>query len=475
MTPKTYSAVVTTGIYCRPGCNASPKQENVRPFAYAAAAEAEGFRPCLRCRPDTFPGPAPWLAPSELVCRALQLINLGALDEGNEMDLARRLGVSERHLRRLFDAHVGATPDSVARSRRVHFARRLLIETDLPIAQVVFAAGFGSVRQFNRAVQDVFLMTPSELRARRRRDDRLAAGAALELRLPFRPPLAWAAMLDFVGARAVAGVEHVAAGSYARIVHVDGETGAIELSHPTGASHLVLRVHLRRVDGLIHVVDQARRLFDLDADTPTIRRTLRTDGRLRPLVDACAGLRVPGAWDPFEVGVRAIIGQQVSVRGASTLTNRLVAGLGEPVTGFANLGLDRRFPEPETVADAELTSVGLTTARAAAVRAFATAVADGSVQLDGSVGLDDVVDRLDALPGIGPWTAHYIAMRACGEPDAFPAGDLGLRRALATAHGTPSERELAARAQAWRPWRAYAAMYLWTGGHAGQEQVRNVG
>ena len=446
-----FQGVVTTGIYCRAGCPGVPKQENVRPFTFPAAAEAAGFRPCLRCRPDTVAGPSSWLAPSELVCRALRLVADGALDGANEADLAQRLGVSERHLRRLFETHVGATPDGVARSRRVHFARRLLIETDLPIAQIAFAAGFGSVRQFNRAVTEVFRFTPTELRTRRRRGDRLVAPAGVELRLPYKPPLDWDAMTRFLAPRAIPGVEVVDGASYRRTVEVDGGVGTIEVRNAPG--HLLLRVDVPHVGGLIHVVDHARRVFDLDADPAVIGRALRRDAALKPLVQARPGLRVPGAWDPFELGVRAILGQQVSVRSATTFAGRLVAALGAPLPS----GDERVFPSAAVVADADLRGIGLTGERAATVRGFAAAVADGKIVLDASQSLDRVVEELCELRGVGPWTAHYIAMRACGERDAFPSADLGLRRAL----GLSSARQLEERAARWRPWRAYAAMHLW--------------
>ena len=455
-----FFAVETTGIYCRPGCPGTPRQDHVREFAYAAAAEAHGFRPCLRCRPDTLPGPAPWVGPSELVCRALRLIADGELDDGTEPDLAARLGVSDRHLRRLFETHVGATPDTVARSRRAHFARRLLVETDLPVADVGFAAGFGSVRQFNRAVRDVFRTTPTDLRRRRRRGDRLPAAAGLELRLPYRPPLDWDGAVGFLAARAIPGVEQVDGGAYRRTIAADDGAGVLEL-RPGDASHAVLRLHGVAVDGLIHVVDQARHILDLDADPAPIRRRLRRDPLLRPLVDRRPGLRVPGAWDPFEVGVRAILGQQVSVRGAGTLAGRLVERLGPRADVEAAPGLTRLFPSPDVVARAQLRAIGLPAVRAETVRGFARAVAGGELVLDASAGLERTVAALRAIPGIGPWTAHYVAMRACGERDAFPDGDLGLRRAAG--NGAPlAAAELAGRAEGWRPWRAYAAMQLWT-------------
>jgi AraC family transcriptional regulator of adaptative response / DNA-3-methyladenine glycosylase II len=461
-----FQGIVTTGIYCRVGCPATPKDENVRPFRFPAAAEAGGFRPCLRCRPDTVAAPSSWVAPSELVCRGLRLIADGALDGTTEQDLAVRLGVSERHLRRLFEEHVGATPDGVARSRRAHFARRLLIETDLPAAEIAFASGFGSVRQFNRAVQEVFRFTPTQLRARRRRGDRLVASAGVDLRLPYKAPLDWDAMTAFLAGRAIPGVEAVDADSYRRTIIADGVAGAIELRHVPNASHLVLRVHLPSVDGLIHIVDQARRIFDLDADPALIGRRLRRDAELRLLVQARPGLRVPGAWDPFELSVRAILGQQVSVKGATTLAGRLVEQLGDEVADVEQLGLSRLFPDAATVADADLGGVGLTRERVTSIKAFAAAVADGKVVLDGSQGLERVIDSLCQLRGIGAWTAHYIAMRAGGERDAFPAADLGLRKAFG-GDIVMSPVGLEQRSQAWRPWRAYAAMHLWAATSSG--------
>lgn len=456
-----FSAVVTTGIYCRPGCPATPKAEHVVPFAFAAAAEASGFRACLRCRPYRSSEPAAWVGPSELVCRAVRLILDGALDDGSEEQLGARLGVSGRHLRRLFVEHAGATPDAVARSRRAHFARRLLDETDLPVVDVAFAAGFGSVRQLNRVVHDVFRAPPSTLRAKRRKADRLVADGGLDLRLPFRGPLDWDAMTGFLAPRALPGVESVSGDAvYRRTVRIEGFAGVLEVRRPDGADHLVLRAHLPRWEGLIHVVERVRRLFDLDADVPVITDTLRRDPMLRARVRARPGLRVPGAWDPFELAVRAVLGQQVSVRAATTLAGRIVERFGQPVPGLDALGLTQLFPEPAALADADLRPAGLPAARAATVRELARRTLDGSLLLDGSRGLDRAVGDLCSVPGIGPWTAHYVAMRACGEPDAFPASDLGLRRALG--NGRPlTPREAEARSEPWRPWRAYGAVHLW--------------
>jgi len=454
-----FSAVVTTGIYCRPGCAGRPLPENVRPFDLAAAAEAAGYRACLRCRPYRTE-PIAHLAAPELVCRAVQLVLGGALDGGTEDDLGARLAISARHLRRLFGEHLGVTPDQLARSRRAHFARRLLDDTDLPVVDVAFASGFGSVRQLNRACRDVFRAAPGELRARRRSRDRLAADGGLALRLPFQPPLEWEAMLAYLRARAIAGVESAAGGAYRRTVRVDGDPGVLELA-PGGPDHLVLRAHLPHWEGLIHVVQRARRIFALDADVESANRHLDADPAAGPLVRARPGLRPPGMWDPFETGVRAIVGQQVSVAGAGTLTARIAARHGTPVPGLEAMGLTHLFPPAEVLAEADLGGLGLTTSRAAAIGAFARAVADGAVRLDRGSPLDELVESIAAVPGLGPWTAHYLALRM-GEPDAFPAADLGVRRALAAALDRPvTARDAAALAEAWRPWRAHVAIHLW--------------
>jgi len=455
-----FSGVVTTGIYCRAGCAGRPKQENVRGYEFAAAAEAAGFRPCLQCRPDKGPRWPDWLGPSEVVCRALQLIGQGALDEAGVDELATRLGVGPRHLRRLFDTHVGASPIAIARSRRAHFARRLLDETDLSVAEIAFASGFTSLRQFNRTMLDTFRYPPTGLRERRRRNDRIPGDAGLSVRLVYRPPLDWAATIRYLAARAIPGVEAVDERRYRRTIEWDGKPGVLELVPDPGDSHLVLTAYLPDVGGLIHVVERARRIFDLGADPVTIAEALRRDPDLAPLIAAHPGVRVPGAWDPYELAVRAVLGQQVSVAAATNLAGKIAATLGTPAD-WSDPALTRVFPPPEVLAQADLSTIGMPARRAETVRALAGAVAAGELALDGSLGLDTLVAQLSALPGIGTWTAHYIAMRACGEPDAFPAGDLGLRRAAGNGTGPVDQATLEARSEAWRPWRAYAAMHLW--------------
>jgi AraC family transcriptional regulator, regulatory protein of adaptative response / DNA-3-methyladenine glycosylase II len=433
------SAVVTTGIYCRPGCSARPKAENVRTFPLAAAAEAAGYRACLRCRPYRSQQALVWSGP-ELVCRAVQLILDGALDGGTEAQLGARLGVSARHLRRLFTTHLGVTPDGLARSARAHFARRLLDDTELTITEIAFASGFGSVRQLNRACRDLFRMSPRMLRARRRAADRLVADGGLFLRLPFHGPLDWDTMVAYFAARAIPGVEHSSGTTYRRTIVVDGDPGVLELS-PGGDDHLVLRAHLPHWEELIHLVERARRIASLDFDLDEPTRHLAGDSFIGPLLRARPGLRAPGTWDPFETGVRAIIGQQISVAAANTITGRLVDRLGVPVPGLGRLGLTHTFPSAEALTSADLTGLGLTRGRAEAIRSFAGAVAEDAVRLDRSVSLERLIASLTSIEGVGPWTAHYLALRL-GEPDACPTGA-----------GEVAER--------WRPWRALATAHLW--------------
>jgi AraC family transcriptional regulator of adaptative response / DNA-3-methyladenine glycosylase II len=459
-------AVVTTGIYCRPGCPGRPNPGNTRRYRSAAEAEAAGFRACHRCRPYRDAAALDMVSAPELVCRGVQLVLAGALDGANERELAVRLGASTRHLRRLFLEHAGVTPDGLARSSRAHFARRLLDDTDLSVTEIAYASGFGSVRQFNRCMLETFRATPTELRAKRRSTDRLAADGGLCLRLPFVPPLDWDALLTYLAARAIPGVEHVGDGVYRRTVDIDGDTGVVEVEHG-GPDHLVLRAHLPHWEGLIHVVARVRRIFGLDADVATAHDALAGDPVVGGLVRRRPGLRVAGTWDPFELAVRAVLGQQVSVAGASTLAGRVVARHGTPVPGLGALGLSSRFPTADTLADADLVGVGLPATRAGAVRALGRAVAEGKVVLDGTRPLPELVESLTAVEGIGPWTAQYVALRT-GEPDAFPTGDLGLRRAAGREDGTTLRTAgLDRLAERWRPWRATAAMHLWTGAPAG--------
>lgn len=454
-----FVGVITTGIYCRPGCPAPiPRRENVRFFGCAGAAEAAGYRACLRCRPAAVPHSPAGQGTSVTVSRALRLIGQGGLDEAGVGALAERLGVSDRHLRRLFDQHVGVGPLALARTRRAHFARRLIGETTLPLAEVALCAGFASVRRFNRVMEETFGCKPSELRAREPKTaGAAAAGRRLRLRLPFRPPYDWAAMECFLAARAVPGLEAVTAGEYRRTIHASGGAGVI-MVRPLGAGALELELDIAPTPDLISIVERVSRAFDLGADPRAIAAHLGADARLAPLVRARPGLRVPGAWDGFELAVRAVLGQQVSLAAANRLALRLVQTWGQPLPNAVD-GLTHLFPLPVALAEADLRRVGLQRTRAETLREIAAAVAGGSLRFDS--GPAEVVARLRAIAGVGEWTAEYVAMRALGEPDAFPAADLVLRRVFG--RGVPvTAANLTAHSQAWRPWRAYAALHLWT-------------
>jgi AraC family transcriptional regulator of adaptative response / DNA-3-methyladenine glycosylase II len=456
---KFFVAVRTTGIYCRPICPArTPKRENVSFYRCAAAAEAAGFRACRRCHPEASPGTPAWNGTSAAVSRALRLIEDGALDDGRSDALAARVGLGERHLRRLFERHLGASPVEIAQARRTHFARALIDCDALPMSKVALAAGFRSIRQFNHSIRRAFGRSPSEIRRLRRS---LPGDAPLIVRLAYRPPFDWRSLLEFLRRRATPGVESVLGDTYQRTFESEGGTGTLAVSAIAGENRLALRVEGSSARGLMRVVERVRRVFDLNADPATIEATLSADPRLRRLVRLRPGLRVPGAWDGFELAVRAVLGQQVSVAAATTLAGRLAERFGRPLDRPGR-NLTRLFPTAATLSDCDLQAIGLTKARADTIRRLAVGVAAGELRLDSSLGLDEAVQRLSALPGIGEWTAQYVALRAFGEPDAFPTGDLGLRRAMADHAGIPSTPALSQRAESWRPWRGYAAVHLWT-------------
>jgi AraC family transcriptional regulator of adaptative response / DNA-3-methyladenine glycosylase II len=447
--------VRTTGVYCRPGCPARmPLRRNVRFYASAAAAEEQGLRACLRCRPDASPAAPVAVGTPVTVARGLRLIADGALDEDGVDALAERLGVTARHLRRLFEQHLGAPPLAVARTRRVHFARKLLEETALPMTEVAHAAGFASLRRFNDAVRATFHATPSELRRRREAAAAKDDPEQIVLRLPYRAPLAYSELLAFLEARAIPGVERVEAGAYARTIETGGRAGRIDVRQDPDGRHL--RLAVRGVAGadLFATVTRVRRVFDLDASPSVIDAHLARDRRLAASVRARPGLRVPGAWDGFEVAVRAVLGQQVTVKGARTLAQRLVERFGTPVADGRD-GLTHLFPSPRALASADVAAIGLPRARADALRGLARAV-DADPR---------ALESLEALDGVGPWTAAYVSMRTGRDPDALPASDLVLRRRLAGPDGVaPSARAVEAMSEPWRPWRAYAAVHLWTMG-----------
>ena len=469
-----FGAVKTTGIYCRPVCPATtPKRQNMTFYPSAAAAEEAGYRPCLRCRPETAPDVGAWRGSSNTVNRALALIEHGALDEGRDVAaLAERLGVGERQLRRLFRQHLGASPISVAQTRRVHLAKQLLHETRLPMAEVALASGFGSVRRFNETFQALFARPPSALRREAGEETSAGPEGQVSLRLRYRPPYDWDAMLNFLAARAIPGMELVENGAYARVVEIDGELGSVRVAQAKGDA-LAVEVRFPRLSALPAIIARVRRVFDLAADPQAINEHLSRDPALAPLVAAHPGLRAPGGWDGLELAVRAILGQQVSVGAAIVLAGKLVQTYGEPAPASAtgDPRLTFAFPRPERLAVEDL-ALPMPGARRKALSGLAAAVAadPGLLGLDRS--LEDAVAKLKALPGVGEWTAQYIALRGMREPDAFPAADIGLMRALADAEGVrPTAAELLDRAEAWRPWRAYAAQHLWSASPTAHEKA----
>ena len=462
-----FTAVTSTGIYCRPVCPApSPKRENIRYYASAAAATGAGFRPCLRCRPELSPG-ADRRGSEHLVDRALALIAEGELSDGSVETLAERVGIGSRQLRRLFLDRTGATPLAVHSTQRLLFAKQLLTETALPVTQVALAAGFKSLRRFNAAFHDGCGMAPTAIR----RHGKEAVGDAIVLRLGYRPPFDFKAMLAFLGKRAIPGVERVGVDSYERAVGPAEATTWLRVTADPAKPELRMELSAGDARAIPDIVRRVRRLFDLDADLAAVHAVLGETPLLAKGLKRRPGLRVPGGWDGFEVAVRAVLGQQVSVAGATTLARRLVEQFGL-ARGDDRPGLDRVFPTPAQLLDAPLEGIGLPRTRAATLRALAAAALDGRIDFRAGQRLEDFVARMTALPGIGAWTAHYVAMRALGHPDAFPAGDLVLQQVLGGEQRL-SERETEARSQAWRPWRAYAVLYLWhLSGDTAQEKKK---
>ncbi len=454
-----FCGVKTTGIYCRPSCPArTPKRENVRFFASAAAAQSAGFRACKRCRPDATPGSPEWDLRADLVGRAMRLIADGVVDREGVSGLAGRLGYTERHVHRQLVAVVGAGPLALARAQRAQTARILLETTTLPMTDVTFAAGFQSVRQFNATVREVFALTPSGLRTRARRYGREADSGALSLRLPYRAPLDSAGLVAFLGLRAVPGVEEVLDGAYRRSLSLPHGTGAVELRPADGYIHA--RYWLADLRDLGAAMQRSRALLDLDSDPRSVAEVLGTEPLLGPLVRGAPGRRVAGAVDGHELAVRAVLGQQVSLRGASTLAGRLVAAHGEKLK--RPLGaVTHVFPSAGLLADADLGRLAMPAARRRGLLALLGALAREDLVIDAGADRVETRRQLLALPGVGPWTAEYIAMRALRDPDAFPASDLGVRHALERLGADGRAASATAHAERWRPYRAYAVQHLW--------------
>jgi AraC family transcriptional regulator of adaptative response / DNA-3-methyladenine glycosylase II len=461
-----FVAVTSTGIYCRPVCPArTPYFQNCRFFGSAAAAQEAGFRPCLRCRPETAPDMASWRGTSNTVSRALALITDGALDgDGTSVEkLAERLGLGERQLRRLFLQHLGASPIAVAQTRRVLFAKQLIHETRMPMTEVALAAGFGSIRRFNETFRNLFQRPPSALR-RRSSASPESAEAGVTLRLRYRPPYDWDSMIGYLRARAIPNVETVENGVYRRTVEIDGFIGSVEVAHLPLRQSLNVTIRFPKVALLPAIVTRVRRVFDLGADIETIDAHLSHDPLLAPLVARRPGLRAPGGWDGFELAVRAVLGQQITVVAARRLAGELVAlhGHAVPEGQGVHPGLSRVFPTARSLATAKSIGLGMPLARQLSLKALAEATESDANLFRPFGTIEEAIARLRSIRGVGEWTAQYIALRALREMDAFPASDIGLLRGAAAMDGTPSSSaNLLSRSEAWRPWRAYAAQHLW--------------
>ena len=484
-----FVGVTSTGIYCRPICPAgTAKFENCRFFGSAAAAQEAGFRPCLRCRPETAPDLASWRGTSNTVSRALALIADGALngDSASVETLAERLGIGERQLRRLFLQHLGASPIAVAQTRRVLFAKQLIHETRMPMSEVALAAGFGSVRRFNETFRYLFQRPPSALR-RKTSASRPSAEAGVSLRLRYRPPYDWESILAYLQARAIPGVEVVENGRYHRTAEIDGVIGSVEVAHLPQHQSLGITIRFPDVRPLPALVSRVRRLFDLGADIETIDAHLSLDPMLAPLVAQRPGLRAPGAWDGFELATRAILGQQISVAAARRLAGQLVALHGKriPADCRSHTSLSHVFPSAEHLAGVESIDLSLPRARRSSLKALAEAAVNDPNLFRPFGTIEEAIQRLRTIRGVGEWTAQYIALRVLREMDAFPASDCGLLRSVAKIgagrisgtkvsgtkihgiriNGTRStSASLLHRAESWRPWRAYAAQHLWAAG-----------
>jgi AraC family transcriptional regulator, regulatory protein of adaptative response / DNA-3-methyladenine glycosylase II len=464
-----FVGVTSTGIYCRPSCPAQPpKRANVRFYPSAAAAQGSGFRACKRCRPDATPGSPEWNVRADLVGRAMRLIGDGVVDRDGVAGLARRLGFSERHLHRQLVAEVGAGPIAIARAQRAQTARVLLETTDLPVGDVAFAAGFASIRQFNDTVREVFAVTPTDLRRGRRHERDAAPTAAvaaagpagtISVRLPYRAPIALPELFEFLGTRAVRGVEEWDGTVYRRSTALPHGPGVVELGAGAG-SYVRCTLRLSDVRDLAVAVQRCRRLLDLDADPVAVDTALGADPLLAPLVAKTPGLRVPGALDGAEMAVRAVLGQQITVAAARTLAGRLVERYGtplaEPVGAVTHL-----FPPPADLAAADLAGLGMPASRLRTLTSVSTALHTGELVLDPGVDRAETERTLLALPGIGPWTAGYLAMRALGDPDVHLPTDAGVRIALDRLDLDSDPKAAAELAERWRPWRSYALFQLW--------------
>ncbi len=457
---KFFIGVQSTKIYCRSICPVpTVKEANVRYFPTAAAAAERGYRPCLRCRPECSPGTPAWDGTSSTVARGLRLIAESGLEDDGVEGLAERLGVGSRHLRRLFLQHLGAPPRTVAHTRRLHFAKKLIDETTLSMMDIALASGFGCVRRFNAAIRKTYKRTPTQIR-KLSQHKTTPPESEYVFQLRFRPPYHWKGMLAFLASRALPGVEAIQGQSYLRSIWVNGHAGSLEVSPNETHDSLLVRLHIGDARALYSTMERVRSMFDLNADWAVISDVLGADPTLAKWMKSDPGLRVAGCWDPFELAVRTIVGEADSTKRAIVLTRRIVESFGRRIEGPGPL--THVFPSPEVLADATLNIPGITPARANAVRALARAICDEEISFEGVVDTDALLAPLCDITRISKREAQYVAMRALAEPDAFPISTASLTGAL----GLSSSQDARKRAENWRPWRAYASMYLWHSGVA---------
>jgi AraC family transcriptional regulator of adaptative response / DNA-3-methyladenine glycosylase II len=462
-----FIAVRSTRIYCRPICPSRfSNDSNIRYYATAEEAAEAGYRPCLRCRPEAAPGSPAWKGTSAVVQRALRLIQDGALDQGSVGNLANRLGIGVRHLSRLFAQHVGASPATVAQTRRLHFAKRLLDDTHLPITDVAHASGFGSIRRFNDAFRATYRRSPRELRQGRRIGGDESVNAEITLRLAYRPPYDWDHIHAFLAKDAIRGVEVVTARDYARAARTRSGHAVLQIRPVAHAHALEVRIHGAMPAELPPLLSSVRRMFDLTADPGRITAAMRSDTLLLPLIAHRPGLRIPGVWDPFECSVRAIVAQHHRLAAQMSVLRRLVERFGQQIESHV-VDITHLFPTAAVLADADLAEIGLSRTCREALRRLARGVCDKVIRFDAPG--EEIGRMLCALPGIGRWTAGYVELRGFGEPDALPFGDLLLRRLASTGAKALTPIALEARAECWRPFRGYAVFHLWAA-----EQLRRI-
>ncbi|MCP4021345.1 MAG: DNA-3-methyladenine glycosylase 2 family protein [Desulfobacteraceae bacterium] len=452
-----FIGVKTTGIYCRPVCPArTPKPENVDFYKSASAAAHAGFRPCLRCRPECTPGNAAWMGTSSSVSRALKLITSTIHQDLSIKDLSLQLGMSDRHLRRLFSQHLGASPMSVIKTVRLHFALRLIRDSSLSMADTAFASGFKSIRSFNDTFKKRYGKSPLALRKNRQTQKE----AHFTIHLFYHKPFHWDKIYKFLSFRRIPGVESCENGKYKRTIKVGDQTGMFEVRHLPDKQALELKIHFIDHTKLLLITEKVKSLFDLNAPACDIDDYLLNKSGLKKYTGMLSGIRVPGSWDFFELAMRAVIGQQISVKGATTILGRIADQLGEKVRGFN--GLTRAFPSADQLCDADLTGIGLTRSRMDTILSLANCIREGKLDTSPYADPGQLKKDLLVIKGIGNWTAQYIIMRTVKYPDAFPEADLGLLKAVSLGTSSSDKKQLKHLSESWKPWRSYAAMYLWS-------------